>query len=134
MADVKTVDIDGSQWGMKDEEARTRITTLEEKKWEFVGQGISSDVGKVTLSVNVKDKKEFLFVYRTNATSAENLGSIVIPIDEVSLSGMFRQTYISYVPSNAFMRFTFLAKNGDVLDLSFTQGGVPNSVGALFVR
>lgn len=29
MADVKTVDIDGSQWSMKDQEARNRITELE---------------------------------------------------------------------------------------------------------
>ena len=29
MADVKTVDIDGSQWSMKDQEARNKITTLE---------------------------------------------------------------------------------------------------------
>lgn len=29
MADVKTVDIDGSQWGMKDQEARNKIATLE---------------------------------------------------------------------------------------------------------
>lgn len=31
MADVKTVDIDGSQWAMKDQEARNKIATLEEK-------------------------------------------------------------------------------------------------------
>lgn len=30
MADVKTVDIDGSQWSMKDQEARNRIAALEE--------------------------------------------------------------------------------------------------------
>ena len=30
MADVKIVDIDGSQWNMKDQDARNRITTLEE--------------------------------------------------------------------------------------------------------
>ena len=29
MADVKIVDIDGSQWNMKDQEARNKITTLE---------------------------------------------------------------------------------------------------------
>ena len=29
MADVKTVDIDGSQWSMKDQEARNKIATLE---------------------------------------------------------------------------------------------------------
>lgn len=31
MADVKTVDIDGSQWSMKDQVARDKITTLETK-------------------------------------------------------------------------------------------------------
>lgn len=30
MADVKTVDIDGSQWAMKDQEARGKIAILEE--------------------------------------------------------------------------------------------------------
>ena len=29
MADVKTVDIDGSQWSIKDQEARNKIATLE---------------------------------------------------------------------------------------------------------
>lgn len=29
MADVKTVDIDGSQWSMKDQEARNKIATIE---------------------------------------------------------------------------------------------------------
>lgn len=31
MADVKIVDIDGSQWSMKDQEARNKIAELEEK-------------------------------------------------------------------------------------------------------
>lgn len=31
MADVKTVDIDGSQWSMKDQEARNKIVELETK-------------------------------------------------------------------------------------------------------
>ena len=134
MADVKIVDIDGSQWNMKDQVARNKIAALEEKKWEFVGQGISSDATEITLSVNTTDKKEFLFVYRTNKNSSESLGSMVIPIDEVYSNGIFRQTYISYVPSNAYLRFTLVSKSGNVLNLSFTQNGVPNSVGALFMR
>lgn len=134
MADVKIVDIDSEQWNIKDQEARTRIATLEEKEWEFVGQGISSSTSEVTLSVDTTSKKEFLFVYRTSATASESLGSMIIPISEVYLNGIFRQTYISYVPSNAYMRFSLVAKNGNVLDLSFTQEGVPNSVGALFMR
>lgn len=134
MADVKIVDIDSEQWNIKDQEARTRIAVLEEKEWEFVGQGISSSQSEVTLSVDITDKKEFLFVYRTSATAPESLGSMVIPIDEVHSSGIFGQTYISYVPSNAYLRFTLVSKNNNVLNLSFTQDGVPNSVGTLFMR
>ena len=134
MADVKIIDIDNEQWNMKDQEARNKIATLEEKEWEFVGQGISNDVSEVTLSVNTEGKKELLFVYRTSANLPESLGSMVIPIKEVHSNGIFRQTYISYVPGNAYLRFTLVAKNNNVLDLSFTQNGVPNSIGALFMR
>lgn len=34
MADVKIVDIDGEQWNIKDQDARTRITVLEQKNEE----------------------------------------------------------------------------------------------------
>ena len=48
MADVKTVDIDGSQWSMKDQVARDKIINLEnilqtkanEIKAEIIGSGI----------------------------------------------------------------------------------------------
>ena len=48
MADVKTVDIDGSQWSMKDQEARNKIANLEnalqtkanEIKAEVIGSGV----------------------------------------------------------------------------------------------
>ena len=48
MADVKIVDIDNVQWNMKDQEARNKITTLEnalqtkanEIKAEIIGSGI----------------------------------------------------------------------------------------------
>lgn len=36
MADVKIVDIDGSQWNMKDQEARSKIATLEEKQTKII--------------------------------------------------------------------------------------------------
>ena len=49
MADVKIVDIDNVQWNMKDQEARNKITNLEnalqtkanEIKAEIIGSGIS---------------------------------------------------------------------------------------------
>lgn len=36
MADVRTVDIDGSQWSMKDQEARNEIVTLKNKLSEII--------------------------------------------------------------------------------------------------
>ena len=36
MADVKIVDIDTSQWNIKDQEARNRITALEEKQTKII--------------------------------------------------------------------------------------------------
>lgn len=45
MADVKIVDIDGSQWSMKDQNARDRITTLEEKT-------IAQDLDDINITMN----------------------------------------------------------------------------------
>ena len=50
MADVKTVDIDGSQWNMKDQEARNRIAALEEKQTKIIDiifGGTTSFLGKM---------------------------------------------------------------------------------------
>ena len=49
MADVKTVDIDGSQWSMKDQEARNRITALEGKTTVKVTKKIDKETIKMDL-------------------------------------------------------------------------------------
>ena len=46
MADVKTVDIDGSQWSMKDQVARDKIVTLEENN-------ITQDLPDINIEMNV---------------------------------------------------------------------------------
>lgn len=47
MADVKTVDIDGSQWSIKDEEARGKITTLEKEVNTNIPERFIADENKI---------------------------------------------------------------------------------------
>ena len=49
MADVKTVDIDGSQWSMKDQEARNKIAELEKKEIIKITQIIDKDTIKLDI-------------------------------------------------------------------------------------
>lgn len=56
MADVKIVDIDGSQWNMKDQEARNKITTLEEKTTVKITVKINEEKIKMNL-VEINDEK-----------------------------------------------------------------------------
>ena len=47
MADVKIVDIDGSQWNMKDQEARNRIATLETEVNTNIPERFTTDEKKI---------------------------------------------------------------------------------------
>lgn len=58
MADVKTVDIDGSQWGMKDQIARDRITTLETK----TTIKITKKIDKVDIKMNLVEINDEKFI------------------------------------------------------------------------
>lgn len=60
MADVKTVDIDGSQWSMKDQDARDRITTLETKTTIKITKKIDRVDIKMNL-VEINDEKFIQF-------------------------------------------------------------------------
>ena len=147
MADVKIVDIDSEQWNMKDQNARDRIGVVETqlgnlintdipkyRTWKKLGQGISQSESVSSMTIDVTDITELLFVYRTNPISTESLASAVIPLSEFKNGGLFCQMYISYVPSSAYMRFRFLNRQENKIQLSVTQSGVPNSVGVVFGR
>ena len=49
MADVKTIDIDNVQWNIKDQEARNRITKLEEKTTVKITKKIDTNRVKMNL-------------------------------------------------------------------------------------
>ena len=99
MADVKTVDIDGSQWSMKDQVARDKITALEEslipQSLEDIEislkQGYSARQAKITHHYKV-GKIHFMFILLTNisgtnvgTSTTANIGKInIIPEKETS--------------------------------------------------
>ena len=61
MADVKTVDIDGSQWSMKDQEARVKITTLETEVNTNIPERFTTDekrIGSIYKIANGKSIQE----------------------------------------------------------------------------
>ena len=147
MADVKIIDIDGEQWDIKDQEARSSLASVETqlenlvntdipkyRTWEKLGQGISSSISQASMSIDVTDKTELLFCFRTSSSASEALASCVVPLSEFKSRGIFNVTYLSYVPSNAYMRFVFLSRTGNIISLSVTQNGVSGSVGVVFGR
>ena len=81
MADVKTVDIDGSQWSMKDQVARDKIAALEEslipQSLEDIEinlkQGYTANQAKITHHYKV-GKIHFMFILLRNI-SGENIGT-----------------------------------------------------------
>ena len=80
MADVKIVDIDGSQWSMKDQVARDKITELEEQVQINTSniQGINKDV-KVPFKAKRGVQKIIFFPYETCFISGfiQNIGAYV---------------------------------------------------------
>jgi len=75
MADVKIVDIDGEQWNMKDQEARTKIAVLEEKTTTKVTNKINQSNFKMDL-VEINDEK-FLQLHFTGFPWSGTIGEII---------------------------------------------------------
>lgn len=78
MADVKIVDIDGSQWSMKDQEARNKITELEEKT-----------TVKVTVKINEVDIK-------LNLVEINNEKFLQLHCNGLNWSGTIGETIASF--------------------------------------
>ena len=82
MADVKIVDIDGSQWNMKDQEARNKVTEIEQLlKTEVVNEiqinlnsGNSANEAKIT-SIQKFGKMYVGLIIIENA-NANNIGTL----------------------------------------------------------
>ena len=79
MADVKIVDIDGSQWAMKDQVARDRIAELEEKT-----------TIKVTVKINEKNVK-------LNLVEINNEKFLQLHCDGLNWSGTIGETIASFI-------------------------------------
>ena len=75
MADVKTVDIDGSQWDIKDQNARDRIAKLEEKKHIKITQLINEVFIKLDL-VEI-DNEKFLRIRIWSYVWSGKIGEVI---------------------------------------------------------
>lgn len=75
MADVKIVDIDNEQWNIKDQEARTRIATLEEKTTVNITKKIDQTVIKMNL-VEINGEK-FVQLHINGLSWAGVIGSTI---------------------------------------------------------
>lgn len=69
MADVKIVDIDSTQWNMKDQEARNRIATLEE-------------------SLTVKDVNEIAITLKEGYTATEAYIASISKYGKLNIGGL----------------------------------------------
>lgn len=85
MADVKTVDIDGSQWAMKDQEARGKITELE------------TLVNKLKADTEVTELNDIVL-----GSGVKFLGTVIKVGKQVTVSGalLVEQYFNAYVISN----------------------------------
>ena len=75
MADVKTVDIDGSQWEMKDQVARDRITVLEGKTTVKVTKKI--DEATIKMDLVEIDNEKFINLRIWNYLWSGKIGEII---------------------------------------------------------
>lgn len=75
MADVKIVDIDGSQWNMKDQVARDKIAILEEKTTVKVIAKINTEIIKLNL-VEINNEK-FLQLHCNGLNWSGTIGETV---------------------------------------------------------
>lgn len=85
MADVKIVDIDGSQWAMKDQEARNKIAELE------------TLVNKLKTDTEVTELNNFVL-----GEGVQFAGTVIKVGKQVTVSGTInvRQNYNPYIISN----------------------------------
>lgn len=89
MADVKIVDIDGSQWNMKDQEARNKIAVLEEKTTVKVTKKIDQEKIKMNL-VEINNEK-FLQLHFTGFEWSGIIGETIATfVQDFGLNNVIR--------------------------------------------
>ena len=89
MADVKIVDIDGSQWAMKDQDARDRITELETKTTIKVTNKISKANFIMNL-IEINDEKFLQLHFDGLYWSGEIAESVATFNNDFGLVGVVR--------------------------------------------
>ena len=95
MADVTKIDIDGVQWDIKDQNARDRITVLEEKTTVKVTKKIDANNIKMNLVEINKEKFIQLYIYSLN-WDVEASNTIANFVNDFELKQTIRGTVVAY--------------------------------------
>lgn len=113
MADVKTVDIDGSQWSMKDQVARDKITTLE------------TEVNKLKADTEVTELNDIIL-----GKGVIFAGSVIKVGKQVTVSGSIyvQEGYDSYVMKNLPINNSISNKDSIVIWTNFNNQNLGISV------
>ena len=137
MADVKIIDIDSAQWNMKDQDARNRIATLEEKttkNFEYstveqkIGKWIDGkDIYRLTLTGETKDRAVFINLSDKNIENVTKLNGVCladdayffpIPYYKADTVDTLRDTYV----------YTTYDKTNKILYIEFGKASYFNNV------
>ena len=121
MADVKIVDIDGSQWNMKDQVARDKITAIEEsliaQRLENIKislkQGYTASQAEIINHYKV-GKIHFMFILLRNISGTNIGSSITADIGKINIIPVKETSFILNDYTNNKILRCYLANDGTI--------------------
>ena len=137
MADVKIIDIDGSQWNMKDQVARDKITALEEKttkNFEYstveqkIGKWIDGkDIYRLTFTGETKNRTVFIDLSDKNIENITKLNGVCLANDEYFFPIPYCKIDTADTLQNSFT-YTNYGKINKILFIEFGKASFFNNV------
>lgn len=98
MADVKIIDIDGEQWNIKDQEARTKIATLEEKT--TVEKTVLYNTNELNVTVLKINEEKFLQVHFNGLSWNGEIGAALVTLPESIGNTVVLRGVVHIAPTN----------------------------------
>ena len=119
MADVKTVDIDGSQWSMKDQVARDKIATLEENFSSLVAYSTNETL---TGEKWIDNKPIYRKVYYRSEANAFQFDSLTLENEFAKTKNLIKINAIAKLSNNNIVPIPWI-DNSDTLEIFITPNG-----------
>ena len=123
MADVKIVDIDGSQWVMKDQEARNKIATLEEN---FNSLTVYSTNETLTSKKWIDGKPIYRKVYYRSETNPFQYNGITLESRFATTKNLIKAEGVVKLNTNNIVQLPYIDAN-DTMEIFIDQAGNLNT-------